>query len=213
MVFQPEELDEYRLSAPAVARNREPIFKVLLDFLPKSGTVLEIASGTGEHATFLATKMPHLGWLPSDVEGDHLTSIEGWRQKAGGKNLLSPIKLDVIDSCWPVENYAPDPPIKAVLAINLLHIAPWEVAEGLFEGAARVLNWGGVLILYGPYRVDGEHTAPSNLAFDQVLINKNPKWGVRDLDSVKLLARSCGFAAPDVIDMPANNKMLIFRLS
>ena len=213
MVFVPEELDQYRLHAPATDRNREPLLQVLQDFLPASGTVLEIAAGTGEHAAYFAKGMPHLTWLPSDILKEHLSSIEAWRQHTRAKNMLSPLLLDVTEAPWPVEKYAPVKPVTAIVAINMVHIAPWDAVESLFDGAARILSWGGVLVLYGPFRVGGEHTAPSNQAFHENLITSNPQWGVRDLDSVKSLARARGFAEPDVMDMPANNLSLVFRLS
>ena len=167
------------LLSPAVARNREPILAVLRRVLPERGTVLEIASGTGEHAAYFATHLPHLTWQPTDVDPDALASIEAHRAEANAPNLLAPVVLDVTAPRWPVD--AAD----AIVSINMIHIAPWAAAEGLMRGAARLLAPGHVLYLYGPFKENGQHTAPSNAAFDAGLRARDPAWGVRDTGEVR----------------------------
>lgn len=193
------------LSSPSVARNREPILAVLRDILPASGTVLEIASGTGEHAVHFAAALPHLRWQPSDRDPEALASIAAHREAAGLPNLLPPALLDVSAPSWPAEH------AEAVVAINMIHIAPWSAALGLAAGAARVLGPGGVLFLYGPYREEGRPTAPSNEAFDASLKARNPEWGLRQLGDVVALASRHGLALLRRVEMPANNISLAFR--
>jgi SAM-dependent methyltransferase len=193
------------LVSPAAARNRDPILEVLRRVLPARGTVLEIASGSGEHAVYFAAALPHLVWQPTDPDPAALRSIAAYRASAGLPNLAPPVALDAAASAWPVE--AAD----AVVAINMVHIAPWRATEGLMAGAARVLGPAGVLYLYGPYMVDGAHTAPSNAAFDESLKARDPAWGVRDVADVSALARSHGFVLAERVAMPANNLSLIFR--
>jgi hypothetical protein len=194
-----------RLHAPATRRNREPIAEVLAGWLPERGTVLELASGTGEHAVFFAARFPDLVWQPSDPEPDHRRSIEAYRRAEGGANLRPPLDLDVTAPAWPL-----DGPVEAMVCCNLVHIAPWAAAEGLFAGAGRGLKAGGGLCLYGPFKRGGAHTAPSNAAFDASLRAQNPAWGLRDLEDVAALAAAAGLAAPEVRDMPANNLSLWF---
>src|SRR5829696_6570501 len=174
------------LIAPAVARNRDPILAVLRQVLPKHGTVLEIASGSGEHAVYFGAGLPDLIWQPSDIDPLALKSIAAHRASVGLPNLLRPIELDVEAAAWPIKR------ADAVVCINMLHIAPWSAAEGLMRGAGRVLPPGGVLYLYGPFQENGRHTAPSNAAFDASLRARNVEWGVRDVDEVGHLARSNG---------------------
>lgn len=193
--------------APAAERNRRPILEVLRRVLPTSGTVLEIASGTGQHAAFFAEHLPALRWQPSDAAPDALRSIESWVTEAGRENLLAPVELDVSAQTWPIAS------AEAALCINMIHISPWESSEALFAGAGRILAEGAPLITYGPYRVNGEHTAPSNAAFDESLRSRDPRWGVRDIDALELLARKTGFALEERVAMPANNMTLIWRLS
>jgi SAM-dependent methyltransferase len=188
--------------APASARNREPIREVLARHLPERGRVLEIASGTGEHAVHMARAFPALRWQPSDLDPVALASIESWRMEAALPNLAPPIVLDVTAPVWPVTD------IDAVVCINMVHIAPWEAALGLFAGAARTLLIGGVLYLYGPYRFDGV-TAPSNEAFDRSLRERDPRWGVRDLRDLRAAAGDRGLALEHVVSMPANNHSLV----
>jgi hypothetical protein len=193
------------LTSPATARNREPILAVLREVLPRVGTVLEIASGTGEHGVHFAAALPGLTWQPSDLEDESLGSISAHRALAGLPNLLPPLRLDATAPSWPVRQ------ADAVVCINMLHIAPWAAAEGLMAGAARVLAPGNVLYLYGPFKQDGRHTAPSNAAFDASLRARDPQWGVRDTGQVADLARKNGFALAQQVAMPANNLSLIFR--
>ena len=176
------------LTAPAVARNRDPILAVLREVLPAAGTVLEIASGTGEHAVHFAAALPHLVWQPTDPDAQARRSIAAHAARAGLPNLLPPLELDAAAAVWPVTR------ADAVVSINMIHIAPWRAAEGLMAGAARLLSAGAPLYLYGPYRQHGQHTAPSNAAFDESLRARDPAWGVRDLEEVAALAAAHGLA-------------------
>lgn len=192
--------------SPSTARNREPIFSVLAPRLPTSGLVLEIAAGAGEHALFNAAGLPHLHWRPTDPDPDALASIAAWRAHSGTPNLLPPLPLDAArPETWPVDQ------ADAVVCINMIHISPWSAAQGLMAGAGRVLPAGGPLFLYGPYLEAGVETAPSNLAFDASLKQRNPAWGLRHLNEVAALAASCGLELSERLDMPANNLSLIFR--
>jgi SAM-dependent methyltransferase len=191
--------------APATARNRDPILAVLRRVLPPAGTVLEIASGTGEHAAYFAAALPHLAWQPTDASPEALASIAAHRDLARAPNLLPPLALDVCGLPWPVSR------IEAIVCINMIHIAPWQAAKCLIEGAAELLAPGGVLYLYGPYMEDGRHTAPSNAAFDTSLKAQNPDWGVRDLREVRKLAHEQGFDFAERVAMPANNLSVVFR--
>lgn len=191
--------------APAAARNREPILEVLRDRLPGRGLVLEVASGTGEHALHFAAALPGLVFQPSDPDPDARASIDAWVADSGLPNLRPALALDASGPNWPVA--AAD----AVLCCNMIHISPWASAVGLVTGAGRILPPGGLLYLYGPYRRDGRHTAPSNEAFDADLKRRNPAWGVRDLEAVADLAVDAGFGGPEVVEMPANNLSVMFR--
>ena len=193
------------LFSPAAARNREPILDVLRRILPRSGLVLEIASGTGEHAVHFAGALPGLTWQPSDPDETARRSIEAHRDAAGLPNLRPPLALDAAAPVWPVER------ADAVVAINLVHIAPWAATLGLMAGGARVLPPDGVLVLYGPYKEGGAHTAPSNAAFDASLKAQNSAWGVRDLVEVEAAAQACGLALVERTAMPANNLTIVFR--
>jgi hypothetical protein len=195
-----------RLYAPATLRNRAPIAAVLAGWLPaRGGTVLELASGTGEHALHLAAAFPDLRWQPSDPAAAHRRSIEAHRRAAGSGNLRPPLDIDVTAPAWPLER-----PVEAMVCCNMIHIAPWVAAEGLFSGAARYLQPGCGLYLYGPFKRGGAHTAPSNAAFDASLRAQDPAWGVRDLEAVADLAAAAGLAAPLIEAMPANNLSLWF---
>jgi hypothetical protein len=194
-----------RLFFPATARNRGPILDVLRRVLPEAGTVLEVASGSGEHAAFFARALPGLRWLPSDPDPAHGASIDAWRRHEGLPNLLPPLRLDVREHPWPVAH------ADAVYCANLIHIAPWAACLGLFDGAARVLPAGAPLVLYGPFRVGGAHTAPSNEAFDASLRARDPAWGVRDLEDVTAAAAAAGFRHEATVPMPANNQTVIWR--
>lgn len=195
-------MSDARLHAPATQRNRDVILAVLRRTLPPSGVVLEIASGSGEHAAYFADALPALTFQPSDPNPAALASIQAWT--AGAANVRPPVQLDASRPAWPVT--AAD----TVLCVNMIHIAPWDAAIGLFAGAARILPAGAPLYLYGPYRRNGAHTAPSNAAFDQSLKSRDPAWGVRDLEAVIDLA-AADFAGPDITEMPANNLSLVFR--
>lgn len=194
-----------RRSAPHVARNAEPIAAVLRDVLPGRGLVLEVASGTGEHAVHFARAFPTLLWQPSDPEPAALRSIEAWRAEAGLFNLLPAVSLDARAAEWPVSN------ADAIVAINMVHISPWSATTGLMRGAVRLLAPGAPLFLYGPYRRAGIETAPSNEAFDESLKARDPEWGLRDLEAVAEAAAAHGFALERVVEMPANNLSVIFR--
>jgi len=194
-----------RRFAPATLRNREPILAVLCDILPARGTVLEIASGSGEHAVFFAPRLSGVLWQPTDPDPQALDSIAAWTAATGTPTVCPPRRLDVREQPWPVE--AAD----AVVCINMIHIAPWAAAQGLMQGAGRLLPPGGPLYLYGPFRRDGQHTAPSNEAFDESLRAQDPAWGVRDLEAVLALAEECGLRPDRVLEMPANNLSVVLR--
>lgn len=194
-----------RRSAPAALRNREPIADVLSEWLPNSGLVLEVASGTGEHAAYFAKRFPSLEWQPSDWHPDALGSIRAWRDAAGLPNLQEPIIIDAASPDWPISH------ADAVLNINMVHISPWEAALGLLDGAAKVLQAGEPLILYGPWLKDDTPTAPSNLAFDEDLRSRNPAWGLRRVEDFAAAAEQHGFRLQSTRRMPANNLMLLFH--
>lgn len=198
-----------RRHAPATARNREPILAVLARVLPRQGWVLEIASGTGEHAAWMAPRLAPLVWQPSDGEHAALPGIAAHAADAGADNIRPPLYLDASDPGWPAPFLA-DPPV-AIVNINMIHIAPWRAAQGLFAGAGQLLRPGGLLYLYGPFKLGGRHTAPSNEAFDAALRAQDPAWGVRDLDEVSALARGHGLTFEERVPMPANNQSVIFR--
>ncbi len=200
-----------RLFVPSYERNYQPIRDALGPMLAgRRGTVLEIGSGSGQHIASLAADFPDLAWVPSDIFPEHMASIAAWRAASGAANLAAPIRLDG------ATDWAAEPavvalgPLAAVLAVNVIHIAPWAVVGGIVAGAARVLGPGGFLTFYGPFRRGGRHTAPSNAAFDSALRADNPAWGVRDLDEVGRLAGEAGFGAPKVTEMPANNLLVAF---
>jgi hypothetical protein len=195
-----------RRCAPATLRNREPIAAVLREWLPANGLVLEIASGTGEHAAYFAEQFPTLEWQPTDVYPDALTSIAAWRDEAGLANLRPPLALDAASADWPIDR------VDAVLSINMVHISPWASALGLTGGAARILPPGGPLILYGPWLSGKIETEPSNLAFDADLKRRDPEWGLRRVEDFAAAAAEKGFTLDETRAMPANNLMLLFRL-
>lgn len=170
--------------------------------------MLEIASGSGEHAVFAARAMPGVTWQPSDLDPDARASIAAWIEAEGLRNVLAPRTIDVRERAWGVEV---DAPFDAVVAINMIHISPWEATLGLLDGASRLLRPGGVLYTYGPYMRDGRHTAPSNAAFDASLKARDPSWGVRDVADVGVAANAEGLRLREIVDMPANNLSLIFE--
>ena len=195
---------EQRRSAPHVARNAEPIVDVLRDILPEAGLVLEIASGTGEHALHFARAFPHLSFQPSDPDPVALASIEAWRAEAP-PNLLPPVQLDASADEWPIGR------ADAMLCINMVHISPWAATLGVLAGAARLLAGGCPLYLYGAYRQQGVPTAPSNETFDQSLKVRNPEWGLRNLEDVVAEAERRGLTLEAAVPMPANNLSVVFR--
>lgn len=189
-----------RRFAPAAARNRDAILDVLRRVLPPRGLVLEVASGSGEHCAHLAAALPALAFQPSDPDVDARASIDAWA--AGVPNIRPALALDAARQPWPAA--AAD----AVLCINMIHIAPWAACEGLVRGAAALR---AMLVLYGPFRRGGAHTAPSNAAFDESLRARDAAWGVRDLEAVAALAAREGFGPPEATEMPANNLTVVFR--
>ena len=194
-----------RRSAPAALRNREPIADLLGEWLPENGLVLEIASGTGEHATFFAERFPSLEWQPTDIHPDALSSIAAWREASGLPNLRPPLTLDAAAPKWPMDR------ADAVLSINMVHISPWTSALGLLDGAARLLPPGAPLILYGPWLKDDIPTVPSNLDFDADLKRRDPAWGLRRVEDFAAAAEPRGFTLESVRQMPANNLMMLWR--
>jgi Protein of unknown function (DUF938) len=210
-----------RQFAPATERNREPILAVLQQVLPAAGLaselILEIASGTGEHASFFAPQLAPRYWLPSDANADALASIQAWQQLAPSPYLLSPIALEVSQSDWPQtvresETFlSVDAPLRVIININMIHISPWSATLGLLAGAGALLPPDGILYLYGPYQQKGKHTSPSNEAFDEMLKARDPNWGVRHLEDVVAAAAHHGLQWQEVIAMPANNLSVIFK--
>lgn len=198
-------MSDPRRFAPAAARNREPITETLRRVLPPRGTVLEIASGSGEHVVHFARALLDLVFQPSDLDVDNRASVDAWIAAEGLSNVRPALALDATAPEWPLA--AAD----AVLCINMVHISPWSATLGLARGARRILSSNGVLYLYGPYRRAGVHTAPSNAAFDESLRERNPVWGVRDIEAVTEVVMREGFAAPAIEPMPANNLSVIFR--
>jgi len=196
-------MTDARREAPAVARNRDAILAVLRGILPARGLLLEVASGSGEHALHFAPAFPGLAFQPSDPDPDARASIDAWC--AGVPNIRPALALDAAAPDWPVAR------AEAVLCINMIHISPWASCEGLLRGATRVLPPGAPLILYGPFKRGGAHTAPSNEAFDADLRARDPDWGVRDLEEVAAAAAATGFGPPEITAMPANNLTVAFR--
>ncbi len=194
-----------KLVFPAPERNKQPILEVLKRVLPSSGIVLELASGSGQHAVFFAEQFPGLQWFPSDLAPEHLASIAEYVSEAKLPNLHLPRRIDVLDSEWGIDSAA------VIYNANLIHIAPWECTVGLVKGAARTLVTGGLLCIYGPYRIGGVDTSPSNAAFDADLKARDPRWGVRDLEAVVSLAAEFGLRLVERVAMPSNNQTLIFE--
>lgn len=196
--------------APATVRNRDPILSVLRRVLPDRGVVLEIASGTGEHVAYFAPRVPDLDWQPSDIDPDALESIAAWSGAAATTNLRPAIRLDVRE---PLRNMSALEDTTAIVGINMIHIAPWTACEGLMRVADAVLGPGGILFLYGPFRQNGRHTAPSNASFDEDLRARDPAWGVRDLSEVAEVARAHDLMHVETVPMPANNLSVVFQRS
>lgn len=201
-----ENLKQY---APATQRNKEYILEVLLRFLPPSGNILEIASGTGEHSIFFAPKFSPRQWLPSDPNPTARNSIEAWKQESSIDNIQSPLNINAASLSWGIGKQKLN--ITAIVNINMIHISPWSACLGLMEGAKRILPSGGILYLYGPYKQEGKHTAPSNESFDRSLQSQNTEWGVRNLEDVIKAAQDQELIFQEKIEMPANNLSVIFE--
>jgi Protein of unknown function (DUF938) len=203
-----------RLDAAAFHRNHQAIAAVLQPFLAgKTGDVVEAGSGTGQHVVDFAGRLPEITWWPSDLNAQHLKSIEAWRAHAGLPNIRPPLRIDLSDPAWCPEMHdgSGPGPLLAVFCANVIHIAPWRVAEGLVAGAGRYLRADGRLLLYGPFKRDGKHTAVSNAVFDSSLREKDSEWGVRDVEAVEQLAAAAGLGLVEVSEMPANNLVLAFE--
>lgn len=190
---------------PAPERNKRPILEVLRRVLPESGTLLELASGSGQHVAHFAEHLPRWTFIPSDIEPDNLASIAAYRAEYPGHNFQAPRAIDVRSTDWGV------PVLDAVFSANMIHIAPWSCCVGLIQGAARHLRAGGVFVLYGPFRIGGAHTATSNARFDEGLRRQNEHWGVRDLEEVVERADAAGLDFSERVPMPAENQTLVFR--
>lgn len=194
-----------RRSSPAALRNRGPIAEVLARVLPARGLVLEIASGSGEHVTFFARRFPDLAWQPSDPDPEARASIDAYAAAEGAANVRAAVALDVCQPSWPIDR------ADAIVCINMIHASPPETVEGLMRGASRALAVGSALVLYGPFRIGGVHTAPSNEDFDAWLKTRSPRWGVRDLELVRDVASEHGIELEERVPMPANNFVLLMR--
>ena len=205
-----------RLEAASFRRNHAAIWAVLEKFLKgQAGDVLEAGSGTGQHIVHFARHAPDITWWPSDLNERHLKSISAWRAHAGLANIRSPLAIDLSNPAWCAAMTDGSGPqqLTAVFCANVIHIAPWRIAEGLFAGAGRFLESAGCLFLYGPFKRDGRHTAVSNAVFDSSLRDNNPQWGVRDIADVERLAAQNGLALQEGVEMPANNMILVFAMA
>ncbi|BAZ07724.1 DUF938 domain-containing protein [Calothrix sp. NIES-3974] len=216
-----DNLFDARQFAPATQRNRQPILQLLSQVLPPTGTVLEISSGTGEHAVYFAPQLKPRKWIPSDPNPTARASIAAWSQYAPSDNLYPPLDIDAQSPVWATEplatpqweyfSHLQDFPITAIVNINMIHISPMESCFGLMAGAERILPPGGILYMYGPYKYNHQHTAPSNEAFDLSLRSQNPDWGVRNLQDVVQIAQNHNLELMQVYDMPANNLSVVYR--
>lgn len=209
-------MNHERQFAPATQRNREPILEVLQRILPSTGTILEIASGSGEHAVFFAPRLSGRKWLPTDINYLSLSSISAWLEYSPSDKIYPPLLLDVCANIWPLEvenqpenQYLTE--ITAIVSINMIHIASWSACLGLMAGAGRILPQNGILYLYGPFKQNGQHTAPSNAAFDEMLNSHNAEWGVRNLDDVIAAAKIQNLQWRETVSMPANNLSVVFQ--
>lgn len=205
-----------RLDATAFHRNHEPIWSVLQRYLAaETGDVVEAGSGTGQHVVYFARHTPDIVWWPSDFNEQHLKSIAAWRGHSGLGNVRPPQRIDLSDPAWCLAPHDGSGPgrLLAIFCANVIHIAPWRVAEGLFAGAGRLLRADGWLFLYGPFKRDGAHTAVSNAVFDSSLRDNNPEWGVRDIAELEKLAMAAGLHLVEIAEMPANNLVLVFGRS
>ncbi|MRG71132.1 DUF938 domain-containing protein [Alphaproteobacteria bacterium HT1-32] len=195
-----------RRHAPATERNREPILAVLKTLITGPATILEIASGTGQHAVWFAGRLPDVTWIPSDADEEMRASVAAWARREKVRNIaLPPRVIDARARRWNMES------VDGVYCANMIHISPYSACEGLIKGAGACVRPGGFLMLYGPYKVEGEHTAPSNASFDETLRSQNADWGIRDLEAVTALAEAAGFEPEEPVEMPANNLSVIFR--
>jgi len=192
-----------KLEHPSSERNKQPILEVLRRVLPSNATVLEIAGGSGQHAVYFSGNLPGINWLPTDIDEGRLASIRAWREESSCSNLLEPRRLDVLDDDWDIGT------VDVVFSSNMVHITPWDCCLGLLAGARRHLTPGGLLVFYGPFQIGGEHTAPSNVAFDENLRGRDPSWGVRDLEAIRDAAD--GLVLEERTEMPAKNQILVFR--
>lgn len=199
------ETEDQKRFSPACERNKDVILDVLREVLPDRGTALEVACGPGQHAIHFAAGLPGITWIPSDIDPTSIASTAAWRTEANLPNLHEPVILDATSAEWPVQH------ADAIICCNMIHISPWDVTLGLLDGTARILPEDGILYTYGPYKVGGKHTAPSNEAFDQSLRAQNPSWGVRNLDDVALEARRRGLHLIKTARMPTNNFSVIFK--
>ena len=195
---------DHRRFSPACARNRQPILDVLTPVFPERAHLLEIASGTGEHGAFFASRQPGWTWQPTDASDAAQQSTSAWVDHMGLPNLRSPVILDVTSTDWPIGD------VQGMFCANMIHISPWNCTLGLLDGAPRLLRSGQHHVTYGPYKVNGHHTAPSNAAFDASLRSQDPSWGVRDLEVIEEEAQSRGLTLQERVQMPANNACLIF---
>ena len=206
--------EDGRLDAAAFHRNHEAIVAVLENLLADhTGDVLEIGSGTGQHAVAFASRMPKITWWPTDFNDSHLRSIAAWRNHARLDNLKEPIRLDASAADWKLEERGLPSSYTLIFCANVIHISPWSVAEGLFAGANRYLRSGGRLLLYGPFKRDGQHNAPSNAAFDESLRRQNPEWGVRDTAELRALAQRNNLRVSHTHELPSSNAILSFEQS
>lgn len=207
--LNPDDGGSARLSAPSADRNKDVILETLLPLLPpsdKSGTCLEVASGTGQHVAHFARATPHLTWQPTEMVDDSFPSISSWCD--GLTNVAAPCIVDAASPPW---EGIPIPSFDAVYAANICHISPWDATAGLLRGAAQCLKPGGILAIYGPFKVGGEFTTESNANFHASLQSRDPRWGYRDVSQLTEIGAECGLVFEQRIDMPANNFMLVFR--
>ena len=197
--------DDRRLFSPSAERNRTHILPILQRVLPAAAEVLEVGSGTGEHAVYFCAHIAGLRWQPTDADPAAIDSILAWISHSALSRIAMPLKLDLQSASWPVQR------ADAIVAINVLHYSPWSSTPALFHGAARVLSENGIVFCYGPYLRDNAHTSASNAAFDDWLHEIDPRFGVRDLGAVEAEARKQGFFLDEIVDMPSNNLSLVFR--
>ena len=205
-------MQDARQYAPATLRNREAILETLLQILPPTGNILEISSGTGEHAVYFAPHLQPRQWIPSDPNPIAISSITAWQKYYPSPNLLTPLMIDVTETDWQTHPQLQNQDIQAIVNINMIHISPWQACLGLMEGAKNILSVGGVLYLYGPFKQNGEHIIHSNAEFDESLRHQNPEWGVRNLEDVIAVAADQNLILKEIKPMPANNLSVIFEM-